>query len=310
MLDKATLRNTRETKDNRRSQLIDATVKVISHYGLSNTTVAKVTQEAGLSIGIVTFYFNSKEKLLLGTLKALSDEFMDRIKSSVEANEETEDKMYAIIDAHFEPGLCDIDKIAVWSAFCSESSARKEYMEICGEQDAWFRKTLDDLFSEFCQKYKIDRTNASVLSRGMEGLLDGLWQDYLYQTDEFDRNLARQFCDDYLSAIFPGISRTSSILIDIPTNSKKYDQSMTDQYLPVWTYYDAEFFEPFEQVGATAMNGTTWFDRTNYFENVPTPALDMALWLESDRMGHLLGAVSNLSSVSSSCPAGPCLSWR
>lgn len=56
--------------------------------------------------------------------------------------------------------------------------------------------------------------------------------------------------------------------------------------------YDGEFFEPFEQVGATAMNGTTWFDRTNYFENVPTPALEMALWLESDRMGHLLGAVT------------------
>lgn len=56
--------------------------------------------------------------------------------------------------------------------------------------------------------------------------------------------------------------------------------------------HDGEFFEPFEQVGATAMNGTTWFDRTNYFENVPTPALEMALWLESDRMGHLLGAVT------------------
>jgi zinc protease len=56
--------------------------------------------------------------------------------------------------------------------------------------------------------------------------------------------------------------------------------------------YDGEFFEPLEQVGATAMNGTTWFDRTNYFENVPTPALEMTLWLESDRMGHLLGAVT------------------
>lgn len=56
--------------------------------------------------------------------------------------------------------------------------------------------------------------------------------------------------------------------------------------------HDAEFFEPLEQVGATAMNGTTWFDRTNYFENVPTPALEMALWLESDRMGHLLGAIT------------------
>jgi len=56
--------------------------------------------------------------------------------------------------------------------------------------------------------------------------------------------------------------------------------------------YDGEYFEPFEQVGATGMNGTTWFDRTNYFQTVPTPALDMALWMESDRMGHLLGAVT------------------
>ena len=56
--------------------------------------------------------------------------------------------------------------------------------------------------------------------------------------------------------------------------------------------YDDEFFGPFEEVGATGMNGTTWFDRTNYFETVPTPALELALWMESDRMGHLLGAVT------------------
>ena len=52
-----------------------------------------------------------------------------------------------------------------------------------------------------------------------------------------------------------------------------------------------EYFRPFELVGATGMNGTTWLDRTNYFETVPTSALDMALWMESDRMGHLLGAI-------------------
>jgi len=56
--------------------------------------------------------------------------------------------------------------------------------------------------------------------------------------------------------------------------------------------YDGEYFEPFEQVGATDINGNTWFDRTNYFQTVPTPALEMALWMESDRMGHLLGAVT------------------
>jgi zinc protease len=52
-----------------------------------------------------------------------------------------------------------------------------------------------------------------------------------------------------------------------------------------------EFFEPLEKAGATGMNGTTNDDRTNYFETVPKNALDLALWLESDRMGHLLGSI-------------------
>ncbi len=43
--------------------------------------------------------------------------------------------------------------------------------------------------------------------------------------------------------------------------------------------------------GATGLNGTTWFDRTNYFQTVPTPALEQTLFLESDRMGFLLGQV-------------------
>lgn len=54
------------------------------------------------------------------------------------------------------------------------------------------------------------------------------------------------------------------------------------------------YIKTLEAIGATQLNGTTWFDRTNYFENVPTPALPLALYYESDRMGHLLGAVTQL----------------
>jgi predicted Zn-dependent peptidase len=53
-----------------------------------------------------------------------------------------------------------------------------------------------------------------------------------------------------------------------------------------------DYFEPLREIGATDFNGTTWFDRTNYFQTVPRAALDRALFLESDRMGHLLGAVT------------------
>lgn len=53
-----------------------------------------------------------------------------------------------------------------------------------------------------------------------------------------------------------------------------------------------DFFVPLKNVGATDFNGTTYFDRTNYFETVPTPALERALFLESDRMGYLTGAIT------------------
>ncbi|MGA8763854.1 MAG: pitrilysin family protein [Candidatus Sulfotelmatobacter sp.] len=47
------------------------------------------------------------------------------------------------------------------------------------------------------------------------------------------------------------------------------------------------YIKALEAVGATDLNGTTNFDRTNYFENVPTSALDFTLWMEADRMGFL-----------------------
>jgi zinc protease len=53
-----------------------------------------------------------------------------------------------------------------------------------------------------------------------------------------------------------------------------------------------DYFQYLAEMGATDYNGTTWFDRTNYFQTVPRPALERALWLESDRMGYLLGAVT------------------
>ena len=53
-----------------------------------------------------------------------------------------------------------------------------------------------------------------------------------------------------------------------------------------------DYFQYLQEMGATDYNGTTNFDRTNYFQTVPRPALERALWLESDRMGYLLGAVT------------------
>jgi zinc protease len=56
-------------------------------------------------------------------------------------------------------------------------------------------------------------------------------------------------------------------------------------------HFNSDYFNVLEKIGATNLNGTTNNDRTNYFQDVPTSALDTVLWMESDRMGHLLAAI-------------------
>ncbi len=56
-------------------------------------------------------------------------------------------------------------------------------------------------------------------------------------------------------------------------------------------HFNDDYMKVLERIGATDLNGTTSNDRTNYFQNVPTTALDTVLWMESDRMGHMIGAI-------------------
>ena len=56
-------------------------------------------------------------------------------------------------------------------------------------------------------------------------------------------------------------------------------------------HYDKGYFHPLQEAGAL-LNGSTNTDRTNYWEVVPTSAFDLALWMESDRMGYLLPALT------------------
>src|ERR671922_2881321 len=57
-------------------------------------------------------------------------------------------------------------------------------------------------------------------------------------------------------------------------------------------HYDKGYFQPLQEAGGL-LNGSTNADRTNYWQVVPTNALELALWMESDRMGYLLPALTD-----------------
>lgn len=225
------------SKDFKKQKLIEATISTISEYGLSKTTISRVTRAANMSAGIVNFHFDSKEMLLLGTLQSMSDEFRKHIQLALDSSHQPIEKLKAIIDTYFSPPLCDVEKIAVWWAFCSESGARAEYMKICGDQDTWFQEMLLVEIRRMCVEHDIPEAKATAISRGIEGVIDGYWQEYLYQPDNFDIEQAKSTCLDFLDTVFPGSVNENGILPGRDIIPKFSDG------LPTWTYYDEEFLE-------------------------------------------------------------------
>ncbi len=122
----------REPRDvRRRRELIEATIASIGQHGLSRTTVAKVAGIAGLSAGIVNFYFRTKNALLLATLEYIDGEFERRQHEVLDrAGDDPVSKLEAIIEGYFDPDVCDPSRVAVWTAFWGEARSREAYKRV------------------------------------------------------------------------------------------------------------------------------------------------------------------------------------
>ena len=91
---------------------------------------------AGLSAGIVNFYFQSKEALLLDTLKAVAEEFDQTVYAALDqAGSSAAEQLRAIVLASLDPIITEPRKVAVWYGFMAEAHARRDYQEICGHRD-------------------------------------------------------------------------------------------------------------------------------------------------------------------------------
>lgn len=91
----------------RKQQLIGSTIECIDQFGLSQTTIAKIAQHAGVSQGVVIFHFQTKELLLEQVLRFLSKEYTHNWKSAIAvAGEAPIDQLCAIVMSAFSTTVC------------------------------------------------------------------------------------------------------------------------------------------------------------------------------------------------------------
>ncbi|MGI9318751.1 MAG: SRPBCC family protein [bacterium] len=243
MLKEQKLESENPAKDARKQQLIDATIDCIYNYGLEQTTISRVTKAAKLSGGIVNFYFQSKDKLLLGTLTSIRDEFEREILQSTSMEHSPADALRHIIDVHFNPSLCRPEKIAVWHAFASARRTREDYNKICGGLENKLMELLTQQFRQICQKTNSSHFDPSLLARSLNGILDSFWQDNLYSPDSFNAARAKNKCIQYLESLFPEVFNTDQPVQTLHDTAPTVANSSTVDLLAPWTYQNQEFLD-------------------------------------------------------------------
>lgn len=191
-------------KEKRRTQLIKATIRSIAKRGLPGTTMATVTNEAKLSLGIVNLHFQSKERLLVETLRYVTDENRTAWAKALDKDGlSSAEKLRTILDVEFTPPVCEPNKLAVCFAFWSESKSHPAYRKICAELD----KQNDDMLIDYCTRIIAEGPypglDPKVIATGLSAMSWGLWLDMLVSPDIISADQAHSVCLAYLASVFP-----------------------------------------------------------------------------------------------------------
>jgi TetR/AcrR family transcriptional repressor of bet genes len=192
------------SKEERQGQLIKATIRSIARHGLSETTIATVAKEAGLSQGIINLHFQSKERLLEETLSHIVDEYRTAwYKAMKSSGDSAAEKLAALVAVDFDKLICQRNKLAVWFAFWGESRSRLTYRKIYAESNREYRQLLTELCEDLI-KQSNTKIQAQRVAIGLLAMNSGLWLDMLISPSEMPAEQAREISLSYLRGVFPG----------------------------------------------------------------------------------------------------------
>jgi len=194
----------KDVKDARRSQLIAATIDSIARYGFARTTLADVARHAGLSHGIVNFYFRSKQALLIATLTHMVEEYEAFSAAAMRcAAPDPAAQLGAMVAADFDPAISSRKMVTVWYAFWGETRWRKDFLALCTRWSEAYQRQTTAMVQQIIDAGGYCDLDASAIARGLNAMIDGLWLGILLDPKACDRGEALRSCRAFLARLFP-----------------------------------------------------------------------------------------------------------
>jgi TetR/AcrR family transcriptional repressor of bet genes len=184
-------------KDKRKAELIAATIDSIGKRGLQETTITHISKGAGMSRGIINFYFTSKEAMLRETLRTLVDDYTHGWGEVIAEEKKIEGAaaLEALVAAHFSKKLCSAKRLNVMSAFWGHAASHAAYRELLQASDA----RIESAFANAWKQAGIPAQDAPQVARQTHALIRGSWLAFMLSGEASDRDRLAAQCQAFVA---------------------------------------------------------------------------------------------------------------
>jgi TetR/AcrR family transcriptional regulator, transcriptional repressor of bet genes len=190
----------RQPPEERRQDLIRATVACLARLGPRGATGREICREAGVSHGLLRHYFDNPDNLLLETYERLCDQLLAHVEREAPVEGEPWEALHLFFVAVFSEEWASPDMIGAWMVFWQLVRTREDFAAV----SARFNQRQRALLESLVQRLPGARDEAA-LDEGiaiLSAVLDGLWIEFYLSEERTPRERAVALCDRAARRLF------------------------------------------------------------------------------------------------------------
>lgn len=187
-------RRTRIDPETRRKAIVEATMRCITRFGHSGSTIERICAEAGISIGLIGHHFSSKEELMLSTYQELTNQLREETRKYMGVRgSSAEDRLLAIIRSSFRGKIFNEFILTTWLGFWGAAVSSEQLRALNKKLYSDYRKELESVFREIAAEQGIE-IDAKAGALTITALIDGFWLEWALDHKAFSAKKAEKCC--------------------------------------------------------------------------------------------------------------------
>lgn len=199
-------------EDIRRVELIEAAHRIFLRDGLKGLTSVRICHEAGMSQGILTYYFKDKEEVLFEMVRYANRLLMDSVILNLSRANTRWERLMAIIDGNFPESKFDRNTANAWISFYAEAARNPRYASL---QRLFYKRLRSNIISAIAPMVTEDKIDHFVL--GFAALLDGLWLRRGHSNEDVTSIQAKIILVEYCEKILGGENTSTLKSLSVKT---------------------------------------------------------------------------------------------